>query len=204
MTKSLNSAVLALENVYQRLYHIEAATALLQGIEHGEIEDLEHTVVDFTTLTSEALHGAMSGIFDDCEEIEGYLETEGGGRFLNLVENAKGADLTQSSDEPGAGATMDTVSISATYPDDKEKFDKTLLEVEQQLVESVSLLTALETADHDQKTTTCDVTIDTAIWNDVMSIIRKKVAKASEKLEPYYRQARDRGQENADEGVSHE
>ncbi|MEW8056623.1 MAG: hypothetical protein AB2796_14985, partial [Candidatus Thiodiazotropha sp.] len=178
--------------------------ALLQGIEHGEIEDLEHTVVDFTTLTSEALHGAMSGIFDDCEEIEGYLETEGGGRFLNLVENAKGADLTQSSDEPGAGATMDTVSISATYPDDKEKFDNTLLEVEQQLVESVSLLTALETADHDQKTTTCDVTIDTAIWNDVMSIIRKKVAKASEKLEPYYRQARDRGQENADEGVSHE
>ncbi|MEW7985969.1 MAG: hypothetical protein AB2799_09305 [Candidatus Thiodiazotropha sp.] len=202
MAKSTHSAVLALENVYQRLYHIEAATALLQGIEHGEIEDLEHTLVDFTTLASEALNGAMSGIFDDCEEIEGYLETQGGGSFLSLVENAKGADLTPSSNEPGAGATMDTESISATYPDDKEKFDKTLLEVEQQLVESVSLLTALETADHDQKTTTCGVTIDTAIWNDVMSLIRKKVAKASEKLEPYYRQARDRGQENADGGES--
>ncbi|MFI0414247.1 MAG: hypothetical protein ACH255_08905 [Candidatus Thiodiazotropha sp.] len=204
MTASIRSAVLALENVYQRLYHIEAATALLQGIEHGEIEDLEHTLVDFTTLASEALNGAMSGIFDDCEEIEGYLETQGGGSFLSLVENAKGADLTPSSNEPGAGATMNTESISATFPGDNKKLDKTLLEVEQQLVESVSLLTALETADHDQKTTTCGVTIDTAIWNDVMSIIRKKVAKASEKLEPYYRQARDRGQENADEGVSHE
>ncbi|MBV2138601.1 MAG: hypothetical protein KUF79_17475 [Candidatus Thiodiazotropha sp. (ex Ctena orbiculata)] len=198
MTKSIHSAVLALENVYQRLYHIEAATALLQGIEHGEIEDLEHTVVDFTTLTSEALNDAMSGIFDDCEEIEGYLETQGGGRFLNLVENAKGADLTQSSDESGAGATMNTESISATYPDDKEKLDKTLLEVEQQLVESVSLLTALETADFDLKTTPCGATVDTAIWNDVMAIIRKQVREASEKLEPYFHQVRDRVQEKED------
>ncbi|MEW8028337.1 MAG: hypothetical protein AB2761_08665 [Candidatus Thiodiazotropha endolucinida] len=202
MAKSTHSAVLALENVYQRLYHIEAATALLQGIEHGEIEDLEHTLVDFTTLASEALNGAMSGIFDDCEEIEGYLETQGGGSFLSLVENAKGADLTPSSNEPGAGATMDTESISATFPGDNKKLGKTLLEVEQQLVESVSLLTALETADYDQKTTTCDVTIDTAIWNDVMSIIRKKVAKASEKLEPYFNQARNRVEENTDGGES--
>ena len=200
MTASIRSTVLALENVYQRLYHIEAATALLQGIEHGEIEDLEHTLVDFTTLASEALNGAMSGIFDDCEEIEGYLETQGGGSFLSLVENAKGADLTPSSNEPGAGATMDTESISATFQGDNKKLGKTLLEVEQQLVESVSLLTALETADHDQKTTTCDVTIDTAIWNDVMSIIRKKVAKASEKLEPYFNQARNRVEENTDGG----
>lgn len=101
MTTSIHSAVLALENVYQRLYHIEAATALLQGIEHGEIEDIEHTSVDFTTLATEALNGAMSGIFDDCEEIEGYLETQGGGRFLNLVENAKQVELAVSSDELG-------------------------------------------------------------------------------------------------------
>ncbi|MEW8143604.1 MAG: hypothetical protein AB2776_19635 [Candidatus Thiodiazotropha endolucinida] len=98
---NLNGAVLALENVNQRLFHIEAAVALLQGIEHGEIKDLEHTSVDFTTLATEALNGAISGVFDDCDEILGYLETQGGDRFLTLVENARQVGLTVSYDEPG-------------------------------------------------------------------------------------------------------
>lgn len=98
---NLNGAVLALENVNQRLFHIEAAVALLQGIEHGEIKDLERTSVDFTTLATEALKGAISGVFDDCDEIIGYLETQGGDRFLTLVENARQVGLTVSYDEPG-------------------------------------------------------------------------------------------------------
>lgn len=41
MATSIHSAVLVLENIYQKLCHVEAATTLLQGIENGEIEDLE-------------------------------------------------------------------------------------------------------------------------------------------------------------------
>ncbi|MCU7870360.1 MAG: hypothetical protein KZQ98_17825 [Candidatus Thiodiazotropha sp. (ex Lucinoma borealis)] len=89
MTASIQSAVLALENIYQRLYHIEAATTLLQGIESGEIEDIGNTSVTFTTLTSEALNGAMSGIFDDCEEVQEFLESSGGKSFMNLRSEAE-------------------------------------------------------------------------------------------------------------------
>ncbi|MEW7973862.1 MAG: hypothetical protein AB2821_10310 [Candidatus Thiodiazotropha endolucinida] len=85
-------------------------------------------------------------------------------------------------------------------PANQEKLDRTLLDVEHRLIESISLLTALETADFDLQQTCCGTSIDTAIWNDVMSIIRKKVAKASEKLEPYFNQARNRVEENTDGG----
>ncbi|MEW8000830.1 MAG: hypothetical protein AB2795_19995 [Candidatus Thiodiazotropha endolucinida] len=101
MTKSIHSAVLALDNVFQRLYHIDAATNLLQRIEHGEIDDIEDTLVNFTTLATEVLKGAMSGVFDECHKIEGYLEAQGGERFLDLVENAMRADLTAPSGVPG-------------------------------------------------------------------------------------------------------
>ncbi|MES9950070.1 MAG: hypothetical protein ABW118_14025 [Candidatus Thiodiazotropha sp.] len=100
MTTSIHSAVLALENVFQRLYHIKAATDLLHRIERGEIDDIEDTLVNFTTLATEALKGAMSGIFDECHNIERYLEAQGGERFLDLVENAMRADLTVPSDVP--------------------------------------------------------------------------------------------------------
>lgn len=100
--KALESkAVIALESIYQRLFHMEAATALLQGIENGEIEDLGHTSVDFTTLASEALNKAMSGIFDEFHDIEGYLEAQGGERFIRLVEKAKQGELTVPSNELG-------------------------------------------------------------------------------------------------------
>ncbi|MBT3042969.1 MAG: hypothetical protein KME67_08935 [Candidatus Thiodiazotropha sp. (ex Codakia orbicularis)] len=101
MTKSIHSAVLALENAYRRLYHIDAATNLLQRIEHGDIDDIDDTLVNFTTLATEVLKGAMSGIFDECHNIEGYLEARGGECFLDLVENAMRSDMTAPSDELG-------------------------------------------------------------------------------------------------------
>ncbi|MFC1347715.1 MAG: hypothetical protein G8D81_20475 [gamma proteobacterium symbiont of Clathrolucina costata] len=84
MTTTIHSAVLALENIIQRLYHIETATFLLQGIERGEIKDLENTSVNFTTLATETLNGALVGMFDDCEEIQEHLEAVGGKSFRNL------------------------------------------------------------------------------------------------------------------------
>ncbi|MCU7862432.1 MAG: hypothetical protein KZQ92_00460 [Candidatus Thiodiazotropha sp. (ex Lucinoma borealis)] len=74
------------------------------------------------------------------------------------------------------------------------KLDKTLLEVEYQLVETVSLLTALETADFDLDTTPSGVAVDTGAWSDVMAILRKQVEASCNKLEPYCIEARDRTQ----------
>ncbi|MCG7897997.1 MAG: hypothetical protein JAY85_06020 [Candidatus Thiodiazotropha weberae] len=101
MDTPIHSVALALENIYQRLYHIEAATTLLQQIECGDIEDLQVTHVTFTTLVSEALTDAMSGIFDECDEISSYLEEQGGERFLKLAEKAKQIQLTELSGKHG-------------------------------------------------------------------------------------------------------
>ncbi|MCG8092873.1 MAG: hypothetical protein JAZ17_04460 [Candidatus Thiodiazotropha endolucinida] len=89
MSTSYHSAVVALEKIYQKLYRIEAATTLLQGIEHGEIKDLENSSVTFTTLASETLSGAISGIFDACDEIEEHLQVTGGKLFKDLRADAE-------------------------------------------------------------------------------------------------------------------
>ncbi|MEJ2622220.1 MAG: hypothetical protein P8163_18805 [Candidatus Thiodiazotropha sp.] len=70
--------------------------------------------------------------------------------------------------------------------------DKTLLEVEHHLIETVSLLTVLETADFDRDVTPGGAPIDVAAWSDVMAILRKQVVASCEKLEPYCNQARNR------------
>lgn len=88
MTTSLNSAVLALENIFQRLYHIEAATTLLKEIEHREIMDIENTSVNFTMLATEALKSAISGIFDECDEIQEFLVATAGKSFIDLKAEA--------------------------------------------------------------------------------------------------------------------
>jgi hypothetical protein len=72
------------------------------------------------------------------------------------------------------------------------KLDKTFLDVEHQLVETVSLLTALETADFDLDRTPSGVAIDTAAWSDVMAIIRRQVQASCDKLEPYCNEVRNR------------
>ncbi|MET0000046.1 MAG: hypothetical protein ABW125_11665 [Candidatus Thiodiazotropha lotti] len=89
MSTSYHSAVLALDKIYQRLYRIETTTILLRGIEHGEIEDLENTSVTFTTLASEALSDALTGIFDACDEIEEHLQVTGGKLFKDLRADAE-------------------------------------------------------------------------------------------------------------------
>ncbi|MCG8085507.1 MAG: hypothetical protein JAZ13_07295 [Candidatus Thiodiazotropha taylori] len=95
MDTHIHSVALTLENIYQRLYHIEAATTLLQQNECGDLEDLQVTHVTYTTLISEALTDSMSGIFDECDEINSYLETQGGESFLKLVEKAKQIQLNE-------------------------------------------------------------------------------------------------------------
>ncbi|MCG8093849.1 MAG: hypothetical protein JAZ17_09520 [Candidatus Thiodiazotropha endolucinida] len=89
MTNTIHSAVLALESIYQRLYRIETASILLQGIEHGEIKDLENTSVTFNTMASEALNCALTGIFDACEQIEEHLQVAGGKLFIDLRAEAE-------------------------------------------------------------------------------------------------------------------
>lgn len=86
MTKSIHSTVLALENIYQKLYRIQAATILLHGITNGDIEDLNGSAspISFTALASDSLDGAMKGIFGDCEEIQEALEATSGKSFLDL------------------------------------------------------------------------------------------------------------------------
>ncbi|MEW7987059.1 MAG: hypothetical protein AB2803_10270 [Candidatus Thiodiazotropha sp.] len=85
-----HSAVLALENIYQKLYRIQAATILLNGIMNGDIEDLDSgtSPISFTALASDALSGAMKGIFSDCEEIQEALEATGGKSFIDLKAEA--------------------------------------------------------------------------------------------------------------------
>ncbi|MBW9265851.1 MAG: hypothetical protein K1563_07835 [Candidatus Thiodiazotropha sp. (ex. Lucinisca nassula)] len=87
---NLNGAVLALDAVYQKLYYIERAVALLQGIENGSIkDDAELGAISFATLAIESLTGAMAGIYGYCESIEDYLVSIGGEHFRALVENAE-------------------------------------------------------------------------------------------------------------------
>jgi uncharacterized protein YqgV (UPF0045/DUF77 family) len=62
------------------------------------------------------------------------------------------------------------------------KLDKTFLEVEHQPVETVSLLTVLETADFDLDRAPSGVLIDTATWSDVMAIVRRQVQASYDKL----------------------
>ncbi|MES9828213.1 MAG: hypothetical protein ABW201_08110 [Candidatus Thiodiazotropha sp.] len=47
---------------------------------NGDIEDLDSSAspISFTALASDALCGAMKGIFSDCEEIQEALEATGG------------------------------------------------------------------------------------------------------------------------------
>ncbi|MCG7863862.1 MAG: hypothetical protein JAZ18_15870 [Candidatus Thiodiazotropha endolucinida] len=101
----LNSAVLALDAILFKLYHIEAAKALLQGIENGSIkDDTELGAINFTTLAVDALSDAMAGIYGYCESIEDYLVSIGGEQFRVLVENAESTrqvGLTVSYEEPG-------------------------------------------------------------------------------------------------------
>jgi uncharacterized protein YqgV (UPF0045/DUF77 family) len=81
------------------------------------------------------------------------------------------------------------------------KLDKTFLEVEHQLVETVSLLTVLETADFDLDRAPSGVLIDTATWSDVMAIVRRQVQASYDKLEPYCNEVRDRFQDEVDTEV---
>lgn len=85
-----HSAVLALENIYQKLYRIQAATILLNGIISGDIEDLDGnpSPASFTALASDALSGAISGIFDECDEIQEYLVAITGKSFIDLRSEA--------------------------------------------------------------------------------------------------------------------
>lgn len=89
MTTNVHSAVLALDNIFQRLYHIEAATTLLREIKNGEIGDVENAPVNFTMLATEALKGAISGIFDECDEIQEFLEATTGKMFIELRSEAE-------------------------------------------------------------------------------------------------------------------
>lgn len=87
---NLNGAVLALDAVFSKLYHIEAAKNLLRGVECGEIkDDAEPGSINFSTLAIEALSDAMSDIYEPCDEIRGYLESVGGEPFIYLVDNAQ-------------------------------------------------------------------------------------------------------------------
>ncbi|MEW8285183.1 MAG: hypothetical protein AB2697_04310 [Candidatus Thiodiazotropha endolucinida] len=85
-----HSAVLALENIYQKLYRIQAATILLNGITNGDIEELDGnpSPPSFTALASDALSGAISGIFDECDEIQEYLVATTGKSFIDLRSEA--------------------------------------------------------------------------------------------------------------------
>ncbi|MEW8230337.1 MAG: hypothetical protein AB2745_08440 [Candidatus Thiodiazotropha endolucinida] len=101
MTTTLNSAVLALENINQRLFRIDVICALLKGMESGDINIDDNITGGITLMTVvvESLDFAMSDAFEDCSKVQNYIEAQTGEHFTRLVENAKQAELTVSSDE---------------------------------------------------------------------------------------------------------
>ena len=103
MTKSIHSTVLALDNIYQRLSRIDVICDLLKGMESGDINfdgDLTGGVT-LMTVVVESLEHAMSDALEDCIEVQNYIEAQTGEHFTRLVEKAKQAELTVSSDELG-------------------------------------------------------------------------------------------------------
>ncbi|MEW7973863.1 MAG: hypothetical protein AB2821_10315 [Candidatus Thiodiazotropha endolucinida] len=103
MTKSHHSAVLALESINQRLSKIDVICDLLKGMESGDINfdgDLTGGVT-LMTVVVESLELAMSDAFEDCSKVQDYIEAQTGEHFTRLIEKAKQAELTVSSDELG-------------------------------------------------------------------------------------------------------
>ncbi|MEW8293607.1 MAG: hypothetical protein AB2651_22035 [Candidatus Thiodiazotropha sp.] len=77
--------------------------------------------------------------------------------------------------------------------------DQALLNAEQQLYETESLLSVLYTSTFDLETTPYGEPMDMAAWSDVMVILRRGVRSANEQLEPFCTKARERVQKAANE-----
>ncbi|MFI0377352.1 MAG: hypothetical protein ACH255_11875 [Candidatus Thiodiazotropha sp.] len=72
------------------------------------------------------------------------------------------------------------------------KIDKALLEVEQQLFQTGSLLAVLRTAVFDLEATPFGEPMDPAAWSDVMAILHRNIKEVNEQLAPFCMNARER------------
>ncbi|MBT3044251.1 MAG: hypothetical protein KME67_15425 [Candidatus Thiodiazotropha sp. (ex Codakia orbicularis)] len=97
MTTSLNSAVLALDTIYQRISRIDVICDVLKGMESGDINfDGDITGgVTLMTVVVESLELAMSDAFEDCTKVQAYFEDLTGEHFTRLVENARQVRMMQ-------------------------------------------------------------------------------------------------------------
>ncbi|MEW8287819.1 MAG: hypothetical protein AB2697_17715 [Candidatus Thiodiazotropha endolucinida] len=99
----LNGAVLALHNLHQRLYKIEAAAILLNRLGTGEIQELDtDPPLTFGSLASESLTKAMDGIFSDCWDIQTYIESAGNKSLSELK-----ADISSASRQYGVDVSYE-------------------------------------------------------------------------------------------------
>ncbi|ODB94692.1 hypothetical protein A3197_18250 [Candidatus Thiodiazotropha endoloripes] len=70
--------------------------------------------------------------------------------------------------------------------------DQALLNAQQQLFETQSLLSVLYTSTFDLDVTPYGEPMDQAAWSDVMFILRRGVQSANEQIEPFCTEARER------------
>ncbi|MEW8188929.1 MAG: hypothetical protein AB2766_06480 [Candidatus Thiodiazotropha endolucinida] len=96
-----------------------------------------------------------------------------------------------------------SIHSAVNSPENQEKLDKTLLEVEHELFQTNSLLTVLKTSVFDLEATPYGEPMDPAAWSDVMSILHDRLMSIYNQISPFCVRARARIQEET-EGASHE
>ncbi|MEW8548579.1 MAG: hypothetical protein AB2693_34185 [Candidatus Thiodiazotropha sp.] len=98
----IHRAVLALENIHQRLSRVDIICDLLKGMESGDINYDDNITGGITlmTIVVESLELAMNGAFEECSKVQSYIEAQEGKALPFLVKDAK----------QGAGRSPDPVA----------------------------------------------------------------------------------------------